>query len=77
MVKKIKIGIFFFYFTKFIFILMKYFLKLGLDAELAAKREAQYDPSLERQAKEYITSKTGTQINDFHGDLKSGVVLCK
>jgi transgelin len=48
----------------------------GLDAELEAKRMAQYDPKLEQDAKDYIKAKTGVNVGDFHADLKDGVALC-
>ncbi|PRP82897.1 hypothetical protein PROFUN_06674 [Planoprotostelium fungivorum] len=51
---------------------------LGLDAELKAKREASYDPTLEKEAKDYINSKVPTDFSaGFHETLKSGAVLCQ
>eukprot|EP00033_Pygsuia_biforma_P000283 GCRY01000348.1.p1 GENE.GCRY01000348.1~~GCRY01000348.1.p1 ORF type:complete len:193 (+),score=36.16 GCRY01000348.1:86-664(+) len=50
----------------------------GLDAELAQKRAAQYDPQLENEARAWIEAVTGLSISgDFHEELKSGVVLCE
>jgi len=50
----------------------------GLDAELDAKRKAQYDPNAEKNAKAWVESITGESLgDDLHEALKSGVVLCK
>eukprot|EP00027_Filamoeba_sp_ATCC50430_P004432 CAMPEP_0168551500 /NCGR_PEP_ID=MMETSP0413-20121227/6206_1 /TAXON_ID=136452 /ORGANISM="Filamoeba nolandi, Strain NC-AS-23-1" /LENGTH=129 /DNA_ID=CAMNT_0008582031 /DNA_START=83 /DNA_END=472 /DNA_ORIENTATION=- len=50
----------------------------GLDAELKAKRDAQYDPKLEAQARAWVESMTGEKLSgSFHEALKNGVVLCK
>eukprot|EP01104_Vermistella_antarctica_P000565 TRINITY_DN10718_c0_g1_i1.p1 TRINITY_DN10718_c0_g1~~TRINITY_DN10718_c0_g1_i1.p1 ORF type:complete len:141 (+),score=36.49 TRINITY_DN10718_c0_g1_i1:40-462(+) len=49
----------------------------GLDADLARKREANYDPALEAKAKDWVQSVTGETISgDFMEALKNGVVLC-
>eukprot|EP01133_Synstelium_polycarpum_P015050 gene15050-17808_t len=49
----------------------------GLDADLAAKKKAMYDPALENDCRQWIESVTGESINgDFEVALKSGVVLC-
>jgi len=49
----------------------------GMDAELKAKAEANYDPALEEAVKKWITSETGhSWSGSFQGDLKSGVLLC-
>ncbi|GBG31358.1 Calponin-1 [Hondaea fermentalgiana] len=49
----------------------------GLDAELAAKANAKYDPALETEAREWITSLTGTRFMlGFAETLKDGSVLC-
>ncbi|KAK5582257.1 hypothetical protein RB653_003840 [Dictyostelium firmibasis] len=50
----------------------------GLDADLAKKRAALYDSSLEDDCRNWIESLTGEKINgDFMVALKSGVLLCK
>jgi len=51
----------------------------GLDAEIHAKREANYDREGEAKAKEWIQKVTGQTLGgpSFWADLKSGVVLCK
>eukprot|EP00735_Rhodelphis_limneticus_P014255 TRINITY_DN825_c0_g1::TRINITY_DN825_c0_g1_i1::g.25462::m.25462 TRINITY_DN825_c0_g1::TRINITY_DN825_c0_g1_i1::g.25462 ORF type:complete len:228 (+),score=69.79,sp/Q24799/MYPH_ECHGR/42.26/4e-37,CH/PF00307.26/1.6e-17,CAMSAP_CH/PF11971.3/0.002,CDC24/PF06395.6/0.089,CDC24/PF06395.6/6.9e+03 TRINITY_DN825_c0_g1_i1:55-738(+) len=51
----------------------------GLDAELAAKQAAKYDPTLEKQAAEWITAMTGHEFGpgNFFNDLKSGTILCE
>jgi len=48
----------------------------GLSADIKDKMDSKLDPSLLQQAKDYIKDKTGVTINDFHEDLKDGVVLC-
>ncbi|KAK3252307.1 hypothetical protein CYMTET_38395 [Cymbomonas tetramitiformis] len=54
----------------------------GLDAELAAKAAAKYDPESEKQAREWITAITGEDLSQacgaeaFAAALKSGVLLC-
>lgn len=49
-----------------------------MDAELKAKRDAQYDPRLEAEARKWIESVTGESLQgSFHEALKNGVVLCK
>lgn len=50
----------------------------GLDAELEAKRNANYDSNLENDVRAWIERLTGDSIGpDFHAGLKSGVILCK
>ncbi|CAM9839230.1 unnamed protein product, partial [Phaeothamnion confervicola] len=50
----------------------------GLDAELARKREAQYDFNAEAKAKEWIEQVTGEVFSGaFAESLKDGVLLCK
>lgn len=44
----------------------------GLSADIKAKLESKLDPGLQRQAIDYIYTKTGIQVNDFHQDLKDG-----
>jgi hypothetical protein len=47
--------------------------KLGLDAELAAKRQAQYDPRLEGEARQFVEQITGESIgSDFHAVCRTG-----
>lgn len=49
----------------------------GLDADLAAKRAAQYDAGEENEARQFISQRSGSAVTgDFHGALKSGVILC-
>lgn len=49
----------------------------GLDAELAAKANAKYDPELENQAKSWISSMTGASFaRGFAATLHDGSVLC-
>lgn len=49
----------------------------GLDAELAAKREANYDYDLENEAQEWIENVTGEQFQQaFAEELKDGRKLC-
>ncbi|CAM9246967.1 unnamed protein product [Sphacelaria rigidula] len=49
----------------------------GLDAELAAKREANYDYELEYEAQEWIENVTGEQFQRaFAEELKDGRKLC-
>jgi len=50
----------------------------GLDAELAQKRNSQYDPELEAEARRFIEEKTGLTLSGtFHEALKNGQSLCK
>ncbi|GAM23500.1 hypothetical protein SAMD00019534_066750, partial [Acytostelium subglobosum LB1] len=52
----------------------------GLDADLAAKREALYDSNLEKDSIAYIESTLGEPLpagKSFAEALKSGVILCK
>eukprot|EP01128_Nolandella_sp_AFSM9_P012476 TRINITY_DN9319_c0_g1_i1.p1 TRINITY_DN9319_c0_g1~~TRINITY_DN9319_c0_g1_i1.p1 ORF type:complete len:833 (-),score=114.58 TRINITY_DN9319_c0_g1_i1:178-2676(-) len=52
--------------------------KFGLDAELAAKAAAKYDPQMENDAIEWIEKVTKTPFPspDFYSGLKDGVILC-
>ena len=49
-----------------------------MDAELAAKAAAKYDPALEAKAAQWIQGVTGVSFNatPFGDMLKDGVVLC-
>lgn len=51
----------------------------GLDAELAAKAKAKYDPARESEAREWIEAVVGEKFpsENFHESLKNGVLLCK
>jgi hypothetical protein len=49
----------------------------GLDAELKAKQDAKYDPGQEREIRNWMASKGVSVQGDFHGALKSGVLLCE
>ncbi|KAJ3097106.1 Muscle-specific protein 20 [Phlyctochytrium bullatum] len=51
----------------------------GLDADLAEKAAAKYDPKREQEAREYIETVTGEKFSsdDFQASLKDGVLLCK
>lgn len=49
-----------------------------MDAELAAKRAAGYNPELEKEAQQWIEAVTGESFpGSFHEALKDGVLLCK
>eukprot|EP01132_Coremiostelium_polycephalum_P005213 gene5213-6491_t len=50
----------------------------GLDADLAAKRAANYDKNLENDCRAWIESTTGTPFpsGDFGEVLKDGLILC-
>lgn len=49
-----------------------------MDAELAAKRAAGYNPDLEKEAQAWIEAVTGESFPaSFHESLKDGVLLCK
>lgn len=50
----------------------------GLDAELEAKRSANYDQNLENDVRAFVEKITGESIgDDFHAGLKNGIILCK
>jgi len=50
----------------------------GLDAELAAKNAAKYDPKLESDARHFIEVTTGEKVSGtFAAGLADGVLLCK
>lgn len=51
----------------------------GMTAELQEKKDAKYDPELERQAREWMETVTGESFpsGTFHAALKDGVYLCK
>lgn len=51
----------------------------GMTAELTEKRDAKYDPKLEREAREWLKSVVGEPFpsGSFHAALKDGVYLCK
>jgi len=51
----------------------------GLDAELAAKQKAKYDPELEKEVVNWIETITGAKKGDeeIADWLKDGLVLCK
>eukprot|EP00053_Salpingoeca_punica_P008004 m.72551 g.72551 ORF g.72551 m.72551 type:complete len:184 (+) comp14420_c1_seq17:53-604(+) len=49
----------------------------GLSAELQQKAKEKYDPKLEAEARVWLEQLTGKPINDFVGDLKSGVIICE
>ena len=50
----------------------------GLDAELAARREATYDHQAEREAQDWIEDVTGEPfVDEFAEELKSGRRLCE
>ena len=52
----------------------------GLTSELQEKREANYDPKLEAEAKEWLVALVGEpwpNPGDFHAALQDGVYLCK
>lgn len=51
-------------------------IKYGMDREIHAKRKESYDEKKEEQAMDWIESVTKIHIDDFHEDLKSGIVLC-
>ncbi|CAB3995850.1 Muscle-specific 20 [Paramuricea clavata] len=49
----------------------------GMTAELQKKKAGKYDPELEKQAIEFITSTTGQPLpGGFHESLKDGIILC-
>ena len=50
-----------------------------MDAELAAKAAAKYDPALEAKAAQWIQGVTGVSFNatPFGDMLKDGTVLCE
>eukprot|EP01111_Echinosteliopsis_oligospora_P005320 TRINITY_DN185_c0_g1_i1.p1 TRINITY_DN185_c0_g1~~TRINITY_DN185_c0_g1_i1.p1 ORF type:complete len:198 (+),score=75.38 TRINITY_DN185_c0_g1_i1:70-663(+) len=48
----------------------------GLDADLAAKRAATYDDSLEKEIRAWVESVVGAIPGEFYDGLKSGIVLC-
>jgi hypothetical protein len=49
----------------------------GLDLEIKKQRAARYDVTKEEQVMDWIEAVTGSALNDFYTDLKSGVTLCK
>jgi hypothetical protein len=50
----------------------------GLDAELARKQAAKYDPQAEQMAKNWIEAVTGERlVGTFAAALKDGQMLCK
>jgi len=50
----------------------------GLDAQLAEKRAASYNPELEKEAQQWIEAVTGESLpGTFQESLKDGVILCK
>jgi len=50
----------------------------GLDAELKSRRDQSFDPKLEREALQWISSVTGEHLSgSIYESLKSGIVLCK
>jgi len=49
----------------------------GLDKDLQDKIAAKYDPKRVAQVSQWIFDVTGKKVKDFHGDLKSGVKLCR
>ena len=50
----------------------------GLDAELAARREATYDHQAEREAQDWIEDVTGEPfVDEFAEELKNGRRLCE
>lgn len=51
-------------------------IKYGMDIEIHAKRKEKYSHEREERAMDWIEKVTKTHIDDFHADLKSGVVLC-
>ena len=51
-------------------------IKYGMDIEIHTKRKEKYSHEREGQAMDWIEKVTKIHIDDFHGDLKSGVVLC-
>jgi hypothetical protein len=49
-----------------------------MDAQLAEKRAASYNPDLEKEAQQWIEAVTGESFpGTFHESLKDGVILCK
>ncbi|XP_046848806.1 myophilin-like [Xenia sp. Carnegie-2017] len=49
----------------------------GMTAELAAKKDAKFNPALEREALDFIESKTGRKCDGAtQAALKDGVLLC-
>ncbi len=56
---------------------MSHIPEYGIDKDLRAKREAKYDPELERQAREWITAVTSIPLQGtLHEALMDGTVLC-
>lgn len=52
--------------------------KYGLDADLQRRRDAQYDPALEQEAREWLAAVIGKPVEGpFAEALQSGVVLCE
>ncbi|CAB3978108.1 myophilin-like [Paramuricea clavata] len=50
----------------------------GMTAELQKKKDAKFDPALEREALDFVQSKTGISCSGgVHECLKDGVILCK
>merc|ERR1712137_176656 len=52
-------------------------IKFGMDIEIHEKKKKNYSIEREEQAMDWIESVTKEEINDFHEDLKNGLVLCK
>ena len=52
-------------------------VKYGLDKEIQEKLQDNYPYDVEEQVMDWIELVTGEQIEVFHDDLKSGVILCK
>lgn len=51
-------------------------IKFGMDIEIHEKRKKGYDDKREEQAMDWIEAVTKKHLDDFHEDLKSGVILC-
>ncbi|KAF2068878.1 hypothetical protein CYY_009799 [Polysphondylium violaceum] len=50
----------------------------GLDADLAAKREATYDKSLEDTTRQWVEGIVGEKVEgDFFEGIRNGIYLCK
>jgi len=47
-----------------------------LDVDAKKTLESKWDPEIAEKVRKWMHQVTGIQINDFHADLKNGVVLC-
>ena len=52
-------------------------IKYGMDIDIHEKRKQGYSTKSEEQAMDWIEKVTNQQMDDFHQDLKNGLLLCK